>query len=259
MRGRLPHQFIKIAHGFQVTHGGVEDRARKDAYNHLMAAFADRWADQCTYWNLVNQLQTPPDPLVLLVRGRLAIHGSKVIGQLFAPYRLNSSLDLAGGPGGSWAIVARAASGAILARYPFKPQWEASTRTRSIISFAYRIPATPGIVRLDLVGPGGLLSTLKASAHAPTLAIIAPRGGAHLAPIHGTVHVTWTGHDADGNALLYTVLYSSDGGTTWQAQSVEQRATSFDVHVSAAKSHLVKIVVTDGARSAQTSIAFTTP
>ncbi len=91
-----------------------------------------------------------------------------------------------------------AASGDVLGRYPFAPEWESSTRTHRLISFACRVPFTDDIA------------------------------------------------------------YSSDGGATWGAQSVEQTKTSFDVTLALGISHRIRIAASDGVRSAQAEIAFST-
>lgn len=251
---------LRIAHGFRVTWGGAENRAPKDPYNHLMAGFTVRWADQCTYWNLLKELQAVPDPPVLLIRGRLAMNGSKVKGQLFPAYETDSATDLRAAAGGRWALVVRDAGGRQIARYPFVPQWEASTRVRHIMSFAYRVPWDPRTARVDLVGPRGVLSTLVWSAHAPTVAITSPAPGATVTPTGRRVHVTWTAHDADGGRLLFTVLYSSDGGQSWGAQAIEQTGLSLDVVLApGTTAHQVRVVVTDGTSSASSTVTFTTP
>jgi hypothetical protein len=125
------------------------------------------------------------------------------------------------------------------------------------MSFAYRVPATQGVAQVDLVGPSGTLDTLHWSAHAPTVAIQTPINNRVATLVNGRIHVVWNGTDADGNRLLYTVLYSNDGGHTFEAQSVEQSATSFDVNLGTGSTHWVKVAVSDGARSASSApIAF---
>ena len=72
-----------------------------------------------------------------------------------------------------------------------------------------------------------------------------------------TVTVEWAGDDADGDDLLYSVLYSPDEGETWLTLSFEQTDTTFDVLVdTTAAVHTVRVVATDGARSAEDMVAF---
>ena len=51
----------------------------------------------------------------------------------------------------------------------------------------------------------------------PTVTLTTPIAGAL---VHGKSELQWLGHDPDGDALLYTVSYSTDDGTTWQGASI---------------------------------------
>lgn len=52
----------------------------------------------------------------------------------------------------------------------------------------------------------------SASAADPTVTIVTPAGSS---PLSGTVDITWQAEDADGDELIYTLLYSIDDGETW--------------------------------------------
>jgi uncharacterized repeat protein (TIGR01451 family) len=68
----------------------------------------------------------------------------------------------------------------------------------------------------------------------------------------GTVRVQWTASDADSDDLLFTVLYSPDGGATWTAISVEEPHLFADVLPSHKRTgHRVKVLATDGGRSGE--------
>lgn len=263
---------IKVAHGHRITVGGAENRARQANKLSLMGPTApDRWIDQCTYWHMVNQLQSPPDPDLVLVRGLLGRDGAEVRGALFPAYQMTGAADLASGAGGDYAIVLRDAGGAELARYPFAPQWNLSIEldqgvdpsradvSQNLIAFAYRVPAAAGADRIELVGPGNaVLDRLDYSAHAPAVTITTPAdGGTVTRSVSGTVYAEWTGTDADGDRLLYSVLYSPDGGQTWYDQSFEQTATALEVPVGAGDSApMIKVIATDGARSVEAVSGF---
>jgi hypothetical protein len=125
--------------------------------------------------------------------------------------------------------------------------------------FAYKVPDDPNVASIQLVGPGGVLAKSKFSAHPPTVSITSPADGASVTPVAGAVHIAWTGSDADHNPLVYSVLYSSDGGQTFVAQSFEQTATSFTLPLAAVHDHQVQILVSDGTRSSQATVHFATP
>jgi hypothetical protein len=77
------------------------------------------------------------------------------------------------------------------------------------------LPYDPGIARLVIVHDGQELFSRSVSPNAPTVA---------LDPIVGTVSdpltVSWDGADADGDELSYALLFSSDGGLTWEPQAL---------------------------------------
>ena len=78
--------------------------------------------------------------------------------------------------------------------------------------FTLKVPFAAGTTRVALVRDNRELATLTASPNAPTLNITSPRAGDTW---QGQQTITWTGADADGGALTYTVLYTPDGGKSW--------------------------------------------
>lgn len=266
---------ITVAHGHRITSGGVENRARQTNKLALMGpTSSDKWIDQCTYWHMVNELQNPPDPDLVLVRGLLGRNGAEVRGTLLPAYQLTGVADLESGTGGDYAIVLRDKGGSELGRYPFNPAWNLSVEldqgadpgladvAQNLVSFAYRVPAVAGTDRIELTGPGdAVLDAMQHSAHAPAVTITSPVNSGTVSPsAQGTVHVAWIGTDADGDSLLYSVFYSPDGGETWYEQAFEQTATSLDVTVDEEDSApTLKVVVTDGARSTESAVSFSLP
>ena len=254
---------LKIAHGYQIT-DGPDGAARilKDPQVSIMGPTGNwtHWMDQCTYWHLLKVLQEPIDPPTLLVAGRLGRSPTAEIGELFPMYQLDGIVDLGAGTGGSYAFITKDASGTELDRYPFEPQWSLDDGTdRNAISFSYRLPDIEGVASLELVGPHGVLDTRVFSASAPTVAISRPRDGAKATVRDGKVVVTWKGTDADGDELLYTVTYSSDGGKTWRVLSLERPSTRIRFTVGKHTAHTVRVTATDGARSASDEVKFSTP
>src|SRR5271165_877294 len=229
----------------------------------------EKWITECTYWHLLKDLTIVYDPPMLLVRGML-FHRADLNTAVFGPfYTLDGSADLTAGASATYSIVAYDADGKTLATYPFVPQWRLpdTKEDRSLIAFGYRIPLTPDLARVDVVGPGGVLASEQLSAQAPAIhitSVVARSLNAQnvvVEPIRpssgGTVHVAWTVTPST-NALA-SVLYSSDGGKTWIDRVFEAKITSFDVllepHVH---KHQVKVVVTNGTRSSSQVVKFST-
>ncbi|MCH7920051.1 MAG: hypothetical protein IIC50_18940 [Planctomycetes bacterium] len=116
------------------------------------------------------------------------------------------------------------------------------------VSFGYRVAAFSETTQIDLIGPGEALLDSVYYSGVPSVAITAPSDG-QAVPLQAeaTVRVEWTGSDADGDSLLYAILYSPNGGQTWLTLSLEQTETAFDVPVDPESSaHRVKVIATDG-------------
>lgn len=248
----------RLAHGEKITEDSEPaKRERKAGMISLMGPsvpISDVWMDQCTYWHLEEELAGgPPDPPVLLMRAIVGKQGAKVKGELKPVYNLMGHADLRAGKAGPFAFVFRDAKGAELARFPFTPRYNdlESKLPRTVISEVYRVPDVPNWAKVELVGPGGVLDQRTVTASPPSLEILSPADQAPVTPVNGKIHVTWKATAAAGTPLLYSVLYSPDGGKNWLDQVFELKETAFDVTLKpGAVAHQVKIVATDGSRSA---------
>lgn len=222
------------------------------------------WITQCTYRHLLLMLSgAPPDPPMLLVRGLIGRRG-KLEAEFLPFYDLMGYSDLTEGPAKDFAIVLKDGAGKTLGTFPFLPAWTdfEGTFKRDLVSFTYRVPLLPNLAQIDLVGPGSaVLSSKKLTIAPPTLQVTSPTAGATITPSAGRVRVTWTASSSTpGARLLFTVLYSSNEGRTFDEQTLEAATTSFDVALSrGVKSHVVKIIATDGSRSSEATVRFTTP
>lgn len=88
------------------------------------------------------------------------------------------------------------------------------------------MPAEPGTETIELSG-GDLPAPLsiEASPGAPVVELTLPAGG-EAWEATGSQEVYWTGFDADGDPLLYTLFYSTDDGDTWQVVQAGLQQTS---------------------------------
>ncbi|MBM3934903.1 MAG: fibronectin type III domain-containing protein [SAR202 cluster bacterium] len=263
------NEAMEIAHGVRIA----ADNSRailKDQY-HMMVSVVDNppwWISQCTYWHLVHRLQERLDPPVIQVRGHLSRTESANGAALLPSYRMDGVIDLNEGPG-EWAILLKDDGGNLLGSFPFTPTWRLEThgddqvlqvRDLVITSFGYQVPDLPGTARIEIQGPGNqVLDSIAYTAAAPSVRVSAPAAGSTVEPVDGAVNIQWSGSDPDGGDLLYTVLYSSDGGENWSMLSLEGEATEFAVTLDPEETdHVVKVVATDGANSGQAEVTFTT-
>jgi hypothetical protein len=242
---------------------GSYQHTRLDRVRAVMgpALGSDTWITQCSYWHLLKYLTGTPDPDLLLVRGYLAKRGASVAGSFDKFYELRGESELQPGQrtADGYSIVLRDRSNRVLAEYPFQAVWQIPdlARERKIIPFTYRVERFPGLHRVDLVGPGGVLDSKTLSANAPGVKILSPVSNEVLRPTANGLPVSWTANDADGEALSYSVYFSPDGGKNWRLAAYEQTGTSTVIQVRGRPaSARVRVIATDGARSSTDEIGF---
>lgn len=130
---------------------------------------------------------------------------------------------------GDWTIALVGASGAVLATYPFSPDEltdaEESPGHPAIVSEI--VPWVSGATRVELRYGSNVVDARNTSAHAPEVTITAPQAGQQLG--RGPFTFSWSATDADGNPLTYSVLYSNDGGQTWNALTTALTEQQFTI------------------------------
>ena len=86
--------------------------------------------------------------------------------------------------------------------------------------------------------------------------------------MEGTVTVTWTGIDEDGDALNYSLLYSADGGREWKTLVTRSTATSYDLDtadLAGSDAGLFRVIANDGVNTSRANaggpvqVAFKSP
>ncbi len=166
---------------------------------------------------------------------------------LTSVYKLSQKASIALPESGSWSIDLLDASGSTLASYPFAPDElsdpEGSSRPAVI---AELVPWAAGTARVVIRYQGVIVAERTASATPPGVSINAPASGLNASA--GTFTLSWTGSDGDGDALTYTVLYSRDGGSTWQPLVSDLAATSLtlDTDQLPGGTLLFKVIANDG-------------
>jgi uncharacterized repeat protein (TIGR01451 family) len=117
-------------------------------------------------------------------------------------------------------------------------------------NFFIAIPADPAIRQIAVVhedAPDTILDSLSASAHAPSVQILAPNGGEVLPAVE--TQVNWSAADADGDSLTYLIQFSGNNGSSWQTLDTGLTETSYTVDLSQLQGTtegLFKIQASDG-------------
>ena len=151
---------------------------------------------------------------VLMVSG--AVDRDLNTGRIEEVYQFASGAPLVPtNPAGNTCLRFSGDAGAI-SDYCFELSFRTSETDESFAedSFTVVTPLDGETTRITLLFNGQELASRSASAAPPAVQITSPNAGdAWDAAADGTV--TWTGSDTDGDSLLYSLLYSSDNGTTW--------------------------------------------
>jgi hypothetical protein len=236
-------------------------RDRRDGVQAIMGPQSfDNWITQGTYWHLLRQFRSRPDPELLLVRGFIARGDGVRVGALSPLYQVMGVADLEAGEAatGQWAIQLLDSAGNRLSHYPFTPRWVVPDLEieRSIVSVSQKIPWRPDVREVVLLGPSGPLDRRIISLNAPSVSFSTPIMGTKVRLRENKLQVSWRGSDADGDPLLYSLLYSPDNGRHWRMVAYEIKDTSFDLQVPGRPERIkIRVIATDGARSRLAEIA----
>ncbi|MBM3815344.1 MAG: choice-of-anchor D domain-containing protein, partial [Acidimicrobiia bacterium] len=103
--------------------------------------------------------------------------------------------------------------------------------------------------RLALLRGGQELASIS-GATAPVLEFLSPASGSRL---QGTQTIRWSGSDAAGAGLSYTLLYSSDEGGLWRPLLISGSSPEFSIDAAALAGRRVhfKVRASNGLRSAE--------
>jgi hypothetical protein len=124
--------------------------------------------------------------------------------------------DLVAGDEG-YRIRLLGSGGAILADYDFTPEPADNT---PMLSFGQVVTFMPGTTEVQIVRGSSdrVLASESVSANPPVVQNVALQGSPPV--VAGTVTLTWTASDNDGDALSFDVHYSADGGASFQPLQV---------------------------------------
>jgi hypothetical protein len=97
-----------------------------------------------------------------------------------------------------------------------------------------------------------VLASRTVSPHPPTVRLLFPNGGELLSG-DKPVTVRWTAADADEDRLSYFVLFSRDGGASWEALDLdlsEARLELGPAELPGTDRAIIRVVATDGVNTA---------
>ena len=250
---------VHNAYGERLVIGGyASERRNQDGLREIMGSGTQTqqvWISQCTYAHLIASMYIKPDPPLSLI----SLYASRFEGKPAAEF--NPGYDLSGianvepGPISDWGLEVRDSAARLIQSYPFDPHWfTEENENRNMVAVILRVPASSSAREFRVVNHGQVLAQQRVSAEAPSLVVNSPSLTAA-----GTANVSWSARTVDGRPLLASVLYSDSGGRWFDEQVFEQPVTSAQVRLNPqVRNHMVKVVVTDGARSSEQVVHFNT-
>lgn len=197
----------------------------------------------------------------------------EIPGMLGMLYRTEASVSYAL-PEGDYAVELRNADGKALASHPFvvdfqseydpDPAAHAGTphgpedappfppEDTSKVDVSFVVPWIDGTASVALVHQGELLDERTVSNNPPQVFITSP-GGAETWNQGETHAIAWQGLDLDGDSLVYTLLYSNNGGADWILLAGDLISPTYSVEVNSmagGSDVRFRVVATDGVNTA---------
>ena len=152
---------------------------------------------------------------------------------------------------GTYSLTLRDSVGAILFQRLFEAQQPPESIAPTTLDFFEVMPYPAGTASIDLEHDSTPLTSVAVSTNIPVVNVSFPNGGEILS---GQQTVTWSASDADGDPMIFDVLYSADGGANWSAIATSVTAAShlWDTdEVAGGTQSLVRVLASDGANTGQ--------
>ena len=208
------------------------------------------------------------------VRDVLVVSGARSVGadgtaevELSPTYAYATSSSVASQRSGDWTLELLGSDGAVLRSVAFA----AGTPVADIDPDS-GIEAGPPSERWRVVVPDApayssyrirqgsqTVAVSEVSATAPAVSVSAPVAGQAFSG--DTVTVSWTGSDADADALVYHLHYSDDGGATYSTVGVGLTSTTLEIdrdQLAGSSRARFRVIASDGTRSTSAQSALFT-
>lgn len=162
-----------------------------------------------------------------------------------------------------WQLTLEDATGAILYSHPvtFNLDFHDGARVTTLNAL---LPLPVGTHWIRVRQGDTVAAEQEISTHAPQVQVLWPNGGEQVQV--GSV-LRWSGSDADGDDLVYTLLYSADAGASWRALALDVGETELTVTAQlladmlGSDQALLKVVTSDGVNTGEdvSDVTFSVP
>lgn len=147
------------------------------------------------------------------------------------------------------------AVGSVILEYPLTGSIAGLTsstpdETAGMLPYSFVLPNLETVEAVQVVRDGVVLSERRKTNNPPVINLLTPAGGQNVGAV---LEVTWSASDPDGDSLVYSILYSKDGGATFETIGVDIKGTSIQYdtsHLGGSENAIIRVLATDGFNSA---------
>lgn len=240
-------------YGFDITSRAIYPPNWKD----VMTYCSNQWISDFTYEGIRSYMltigllssQVVQAEQVLLVTGIAYLDDGTA--ELMDVQQIDAAAEIEPVDPGFWEIVLVGEGGDDLQVSYFNPlemtDAEESPGRPALIS--EMVPFIEGTARVEIRYMGKVVAERSASPNAPEIMVVEPKRGEY----RGEITASWEGSDPDGDPLTYTVLFSNDGGKTWEvlASGLEEKRLELNAADLPGGQSQLKVIANDGFNSTE--------
>ncbi|MCX8042827.1 MAG: Ig-like domain-containing protein [Desulfobacterota bacterium] len=187
----------------------------------------------------------------LRASGIIALSGDRHTAVIDKVYVLDETDGDSAGMTGDYALELQDNAGAVLARHCFEPEFLSDNAGNHYTAFIEGIAWDDRCATVVLKYKESALCTVPRSLNKPQVTLSSPFAG-QIA--NGTFDVAWDAADADGDTMTFTLLYSTDGGISWDMLEPRYDGQTYSLNTARIPNTnqcRIKIIAHDGFNSGE--------
>ncbi len=211
------------------------------------------WIDNEDYEELLRQFGQFPDPEVLFISGSAFRNGTVILNPWYRI--LNRTADIELGVSGNYTLLFLNKLGEVIGQTGFNMSFTWMGTSLNVTGFNFAVPYVASTTEIQIIHNGTIVASRRVSTNSPDVKLTYPAGG-QVFEEGKTVKLTWNASDLDGDTLYYSVLYSSDNGSSWVPLGTNLKENTYNWTIDClndgpANQYLVRIVATDGVNTGE--------
>lgn len=234
-------------------------------WNDVMSYCNNQWLSDYTYTGMYNNMIANPSLVAVSAQSMGTAGDFLVLSGVINPEantagfafvrRLDNVINVPPLTPGAYSLRLVDGQNAPLADYPFTPE-EVEHGTGLGFNQVVNFVAGTRAIQIVQTSNGQVLGSATVSANPPTISNVALQSA--TSPVTGTVTLSWTASDPDGDALSFDVAYSRDNGVTFQPVTLNLTESSVQLdtaQLGGSGTAILRVTATDGVNSAAANSA----